>query len=360
VIAMRRWSVLLTLAAASCVSAPPVANNATPTVVASTRAPVSLIATPAPLEPTRTPITLWRDIEGVAASARYLAWHGLKDGDPQRDSQQLMAMDRQTSRTITIATAPRPAGLIAWLRVSDTWVVWADYTDRLQISDWRVRAARLPDGAPITLLEAPTNARLEDRPEFDLRGDEIVVAGRFAGASAHQVIRIGLVSGRREVLLEAKAPETLSWPAFEGDVVFVESRVAGSTRLLSVGRDGSPRSAPPPPASEPTFSGGWLAYKASERGDLGPIVFRSITTEETLRSSDKGEAPASSDGVFTWVSAATPRVRVYDSLSHRSFGWDVPRELALSSAATAGRVVAVITQRLEAPTSFSIVLLEVP
>ena len=359
VMRMRLAPLWLALVFLSCApSAPSVSRSASPPAT-STSKPVSLIGSPAMLVPTTTAVADWRDIEGVALCGRYLAWHGNRTGNPQRDPQQLMVLDRASGRSIVLATAPQPAGLMAWLRISDSWAVWAEYTDRVQITDWRLRAARLPDGVPFTLLEAPPNARLDDRPEFELQGDELMLATRRS-AGGHELLRMNLMTRETRVMMQTTAPETLAWPAFDGSSVFVESHVSAGSRLLAMDRDGKPQTVPAPPASEPSLSQGWLAYKSSERSELGTITFRFLATGETLRTPDKGEAPAARDGNFAWISDSAPRLRAYDAVTRRAFAWDAPRDLAIASPALAGRNVAVITQRLEPPGGFAVVMLELP
>ena len=314
------------------------------------------------LGPARVLVSGWVDIQGVAASARYIAWHGTQTGDPHRDPQKITLLQRSTGRMTTLATAPSPAGLVAWLRISDEWAAWADYTDVNGLRDWRLRSARLPDGPAVTLMEAPTDAVIADRPEFDLRGHELLVTGRPKGATSPELVRIDLESGMRRLVLRAKRGEAFGWPSFDGDAMFVESYDGAKSTLLAVRMDGGAVPLTTDPASEPSASNGWLAYKGSERGSLGPVALRSLAAASQVVIAAPGEAPSGSDGVFAWMSEQPERkIYAFDSTSQRLYA-SVPiaRSTAILMVVGSAGSVVFTSRSLEPPMTAALQIVDIP
>lgn len=304
----------------------------------------------------------WADVGGVAMSTRYVVWYGVRSGDPRTQAQQLVVLDRVTRDVNVLSTAPDPAGLVGWLRISDGWAVWADYTDRSTASDWRVRAARLPNGAASTILQAGRGARLEDRPEFEIRESTLVITARPAGATSQQLQRINLETGARTTLLQAHSDEFLGWPTFDGETVYVGSRIGGTDSVLAVSDIGARASVAPAPVSEPTASKGWLAYKAGERTERGFITIVSRKTPDRVTSPDISEAPASADGVFAWSSGQIEtRVFAFDAARRQMYvGAGIPRMFSVGQVAAASGAVAYVTRRLEPPFTSAVTLATIP
>jgi hypothetical protein len=324
-------------------------------------APASF-SSPAQLAEPRVVVADWAYLGGVAVSRKYFAWHGVQNGNPQRDPQQVAVRDRSTGRITILAEAPKPAGLIAWLRISDEWAAWADYTDRDAIRDWRLRYGRLPDGPAVTLIEAPVGSTVNDRPEFELRGQDLVVKEHPSGSSSEELVRIDLASGAQTRLLQARVGETFGWPSFDGDAVFVESHEGVRTRLISVGRDGTTTVVVEAAASEPSVSKGWVAYKLSERDQIGPIVVRELATASEMKSGEPGEAPAGSDGVFAWVSQQSERrIFAFDSGTRRLYASEpLLRTNAISMVVGGRGAIVFISRTLEPPMTTALKVIDVP
>lgn len=273
----------------------------TPTNVIGSASPAS---TPVTLTGSRPIATDWVYVGNVAVSPRWFAWSGVHEGDATRESQELMLMERASGVVRTIARGPSPAGLFAWLRINDEWAVWADYTDRTQISDWRVLAMRLPNGPTTTLMTAAPNAGTGDRPEFALSGGQLIVSARPAGAQRMQLLLISLATGEKRTLRTAEQGETFGWPAIDGDVAAAESHQASTDRVIVFSSVAAGKSEilgnSGQPMSEPTMAGRWLAFKAAPRGADGKLLLRNLDTGSVTPLADSVEAPVGGGSTFVW------------------------------------------------------------
>mgnify|MGYP001612814713 CR=1 FL=1 len=307
-------------------------------------------------------VTIERDIGyvgAVAVSPKWIAWTGLRRGDPKVVPNDLVLYDRTTGQSRVIARAREPAGIMAWLRINDEWAVWAEYTDRLQISDWQVLAARLPDGPVTALLGAPADARLEDRPEFAVSGSRVALTGRFEGEHPALAV-IDLRTRQLTVLARAAAQEAFGWPSFDSDLVVFERRQRG-VGLSAVRVDGADQAVPASrPASEPVLSGGWLAYKRSERFQSGPIEMVELSSgRRVLPTGLDGEDPRGAGGLFAWQTPRGDALFAYRATSSSAYRYQ------LTDATPAGldadsSTIALIAKDLNAASSYSILLVEVP
>jgi len=289
----------------------------------------------------------WTGIQGTAISSRWIAWDGWAPGrDPHRDPMSIGIQDRATGRSSTLTTAPQPAGAIGFLRITDTWAAWADYTDTSNVTDWQLRAMQLPSGQTKTLLRAPSDATVGDRPEFAIWGDRLVVAARPSGAARHELLLLDLKSGARTTLREAEAGEVFGYPSTDGARVAAESHVGGvdSILLLSLGSTESMRvGGPSEPASEPAFVGDFLAYKAGPRYAVGPIRLRNLKTGELLDPVPWGsDAPIGSERYVAWQvfdsvgPARSAPIFVFDAVAGRGYTITPPRSVSFDRFALSG------------------------
>jgi hypothetical protein len=353
---------IVALVLAACSAPMAVANTLIPAV--PTRS--STAASSGPLTRLEGPLTElvsgWHQISGVAISPRWVAWHGLEKGSAQRDPEVIAVHERSTGSTRVLAKAPDPAGLIAWLRISDEYAVWAEWTDRRGVSDWKVRSATLPDGTARTIVDAPAGAEIGDRPEFDLRGNTVIISARFPGASRQQLVRVDLASDGRSVLLEAEPGEMFGWPTFEGTTFAVESHREAADDSVVIGsltRPGERRSVPRRPSSEPSLSGSWLAYKAAQRYRTGTIEIRRLAdVDGPATIAGPGEDPRGVNGVFVWRVADD--LYAYDARSRSSYVFSFTKREVAWDIAHDGRTVAVVVRTIESTPLSSIRVLSLP
>lgn len=289
----------------------------------------------------------WTGIQGTAISSRWIAWVGWVPGrDPHLDPASIGIQDRASGLSRTLATAPQPAGAIAFLRITDTWAVWADYTDKSNVTDWQLRAMQLPSGQAKTLLRAPSDATVGDRPEFAVWGDRLVVAARPSGAARHELLLLDLKSGERTTIREAEAGEVFGYPSTDGTRVAAESHVGGvdSILLLSLGSGQGMRvGGPSEPASEPALAGDFLAYKSAPRYVVGPIRLRNLKTGELLDPVPWGsDAPIGSERYVAWQvfdsvgSTGSAPIFVFDPLAGRGYTITPPGSTSFDRFALSG------------------------
>ncbi len=236
-----------------------------------------------------------------------------------------MLLDRSTRETRVIARAPKPDGLIAWLVLDDSWAVWADYTDRATAGDWRVRAISLPSGSISTVMSAPADATIGDRPEFALDGDRLVIAVRPPGATHMRLIAVDLDTGQSRVLLEAEPTERFGWPSISGERIVVESHRQGSETVYVLDMEGRRIAivgSAEAPASEPSLAGDLLAYKAAARYSQGPLVIRDLSTGKETALPSLAEAPVAGNGKVVWRDPKDRYLHMLDASSGRSYTYD--------------------------------------
>jgi hypothetical protein len=308
---MRKLSIALALVLAGCSVAPsaPLSAPAGSGTAIATPVPAAAPAPPRDIELVERAedlATAWVGISGTAISHAWIAWIGWNGGDPHKDPMAIGIRQRAGGEVRVFRSAP--AGYIGFLRISDEWAAWVEYTDNSQVSDWVVKAASLPDGPPVTLARAAADAQINDRPELAIVGDTLFVTARPSGATRHQLLAIDLRTQQARVVYQAGPGETLGLPTADAQRVAFESHSAAGDAVVVMGEGAAIRvGSTGAPASEPALTGGWLAYKASVRSSPGPIVVRDLATGAEVRPVEWGSGfPVASGSLFVW--------KVFDSI----------------------------------------------
>lgn len=308
---MRQLAVALVLLMTACSAAPTPLSTPAASVGASATpglaAPLALPRDIQLLERAEDLTTGWLGISGTAISPSWIAWVGWPGGDPHKDPMAI-GLRARTGGDVRVFRSP-PAGYIGFLRITDDWAAWVEYTD-MKVSDWVLKAAGLPGGSPVTLAQAAVGAQIDDRPELAIFGDMLVVTARAAGAVHHQLLAIDLHTRLIRVIYEAGVNETLGLPTASEGWIAVESHSADGDAVVVIprGQGGIIRvGSTAAQASEPSLTQGWLAYKASARSTPGPIVVRDLATSAEVRPVEwRSGFPVTSGSVFAW--------KVFDSV----------------------------------------------
>jgi hypothetical protein len=223
----------------------------------------------------------------------------------ERGPAQILEYQITSGVKRVLHTSPRtPPGSISQLRVTDAWIMWAEYTDFQRALDTKIYAQRRSGGDPILLDDASRYGPLANLMETALDGSEaywsqpLIENGVWHGHLMHRT----LPDGATEVALTAPTGSVITWPSVRDGVMAYErsSQTAQpQTRVVLRARDGTEREIGDAPSSEPSLGEGFLAFKQSERYAVGDLrAFISGTGK--VMTLGPGEAPQAFGGFVTW------------------------------------------------------------
>lgn len=223
----------------------------------------------------------------------------------ERGPAQILEYQISSGAKRVLHTSSRtPPGSISQLRVSDAWIMWAEYTDFQKALDTKIYAQRRSGGDAILLDDAARHGPLANLMETALDGSEaywsqpLIENGVWHGRLMHRTLPDGVA----EVTLSAPTGSIITWPSVrQGAIAYERSSQTAQpqTRVVLRSRDGTEREIGDAPSSEPSLGDGFIAFKQSERYDQGDLrAFVSSTGK--LMTLGAGEAPQAFGGFVTW------------------------------------------------------------
>lgn len=210
---------------------------------------------------------------------------------------------RPPARPQVLLRATRPRGLIQDLYVSDDWIAWVEFQDRVRGSDMRVYAMGRDDTQPTLIDDVSEHGPVATFPEMTLDGADLywtipaIADGVWTGRLLHKRLPSGPVE-----TVESGDRQLFTWPrAYNGSVAYEVVHQDASTeyRVRYRTADGKSHDVDVGQASEPAIGPGYLVFKASTRYEVGDLKVLDLRTGATV-TLGSGEAPEVSGDMITW------------------------------------------------------------